>query len=207
MADEEELKAIFARTYGSGEKRTAWKRTVHSESSGTYRGEKKKKGKEYLLVDGYNIIFAWEDLKELAKENIEAARGKLMDVLCNYQGYRKMTLILVFDAYKVPGYTGEVQKYHNIYVVYTKEAETADQYIEKTVHEISKEHQVMVATSDGLEQIIIMGQGARRLSAQGLLREIKDTGKEMRLQHMDRSVSGKAYLSEIMPDDVLNSGE
>ena len=207
MADEEELKAIFARTYGSGEKRTAWKRTVHSESSGTYRGEKKKKGKEYLLVDGYNIIFAWEDLKELAKENIEAARGKLMDVLCNYQGYRKMTLILVFDAYKVPGYTGEVQKYHNIYVVYTKEAETADQYIEKTVHEISKEHQVTVATSDGLEQIIIMGQGARRLSAQGLLREIKDTGKEMRLQHMDRSVSGKAYLSEIMPDDVLNSGE
>ena len=207
MADEEELKAIFARTYGSGEKRTAWKRTVHSESSGTYRGEKKKKGKEYLLVDGYNIIFAWEDLKELAKENIEAARGKLMDVLCNYQGYRKMTLILVFDAYKVPGYTGEVQKYHNIYVVYTKEAETADQYIEKTVHEISKEHQVMVATSDGLEQIIIMGQGARRLSAQGLLREIKDTGKEMRLQHMDRPVSGKAYLSEIMPDDVLNSGE
>lgn len=207
MADEEELKAIFARTYGSGEKRTAWKRTVHSESSGTYRGEKKKKGKEYLLVDGYNIIFAWEDLKELAKENIEAARGKLMDVLCNYQGYRKMTLILVFDAYKVPGYTGEVQKYHNIYVVYTKEAETADQYIEKTVHEISKEHQVTVATSDGLEQIIIMGQGARRLSAQGLLREIKDTGKEMRLQHMDRPVSGKAYLSEIMPDDVLNSGE
>ena len=207
MADEEELKAIFARTYGSGEKRTAWKRTVHSESSGTYRGEKKKKGKEYLLVDGYNIIFAWEDLKELAKENIEAARGKLMDVLCNYQGYRKMTLILVFDAYKVPGYTGEVQKYHNIYVVYTKEAETADQYIEKTVHEISKEHQVTVATSDGLEQIIIMGQGARRLSAQGLLREIKDTGKEMRLQHMDRSVSGKAYLSEIMPDDVLDSGE
>lgn len=207
MADEEELQAIFARTYGTGEKRTTWKRTVNSPSSSTYKGEKKKKGKEYLLVDGYNIIFAWEELKELAKDNIQAARGKLMDILCNYQGYRKMTLILVFDAYKVPGYTGEVQKYHNIYVVYTKEAETADQYIEKAVHEMAKEHKVTVATSDGLEQIIIMGQGARRLSAQGLLREIQETVKEMRIEHMDKPVSGKTYLSEIMPEEILQDGK
>ena len=118
-----------------------------------------------------------------------------------------MTLILVFDAYKVPGYTGEVQKYHNIYVVYTKEAETADQYIEKAVHEMAKEHKVTVATSDGLEQIIIMGQGARRLSAQGLLREIQETVKEMRIEHMDKPVSGKTYLSEIMPEEILQDGK
>ena len=113
---------------------------------------------EYLLVDGYNVIFAWEDLKELAKENIEAARNKLMDIMCNYQGYKKCTLILVFDAYKVEGSWLEIQKYHNIHVVYTKEAETADQYIEKTVHRIGRQYQVTVATSDGLEQVIIMGQ-------------------------------------------------
>ncbi len=124
--------------------------------------KKQKPEKEYLLVDGYNIIFAWDDLQELAKVNIEGARNKLMDMLCNYQGYKKCTLILVFDAYKVEGNQGEVQKYHNIYVVYTKEAETADQYIEKTVHEIGRKYHVTVATSDALEQVIIMGQGAAR---------------------------------------------
>ena len=108
----------------------------------TRRYKKQEPEKEYLLVDGYNIIFAWEDLQELAKVNIEGARNKLMDMLCNYQGYKKCTLILVFDAYKVEGGQGEVQKYHNIYVVYTKEAETADQYIEKTVHEIGRKYHV-----------------------------------------------------------------
>lgn len=102
---------------------------------------------EYLLVDGYNIIFAWEELNELAKTNVEAARTKLMDILCNYQGYKKVNLILVFDAYRVEGGQGSVQKYHNIYVVYTKEAETADQYIEKTVHAIGRKYQMTVATS------------------------------------------------------------
>ena len=111
-------------------------------------------------MDGYNIIFAWDDLNELAKYNIESARGKLMDILSNYQGYKKMTLILVFDAYKVKGNQGEVGMYHNIHVVYTKEAETADQYIEKTVHRIGHNGNVTVASSDGLEQIIIMGAGA-----------------------------------------------
>lgn len=110
-------------------------------------------------MDGYNIIFAWEDLKELAASNIDGAREKLMDILCNYQGFKKCTLILVFDAYKVKGNPGSVETYHNIHVVYTKEAETADQYIEKTVHEIGRKYRVTVATSDQLEQVIILGQG------------------------------------------------
>ena len=134
----------------------ASKTTVSSQKETVrYRPGKPKK-EEYLLVDGYNIVFAWEDLRELAKENIHAACDKLMDILSNYQGYRKCTLILVFDAYKVEGHAEEVIPYHNIYVVYTKEAETADQYIEKTVHRIGRQYQVTVATSDGLEQMIIL---------------------------------------------------
>ena len=109
-------------------------------------------------MDGYNIIFSWEELKELAKINIESARNKLMDILSNYQGYKKNTLILVFDAYKVAGNPGEQTKYHNIHVVYTKEAETADQYIEKTVHEIGRQYHVTVATSDATEQIIVLSR-------------------------------------------------
>ena len=116
-------------------------------------------------------------MNELAKENIHAACDKLKDILSNYQGYRKCTLILVFDAYKVEGHQEEIIPYHNIYVVYTKEAETADQFIEKTVHKIGRQNQVTVATSDGLEQIIIMGQGAHRISARGLQKEIEDTEK------------------------------
>lgn len=135
---------------------------------------------EYLLVDGYNIIFSWEELKELSERDIGAARGKLADILSNYQGFRKCTLILVYDAYKVEGNPGEVMKYHNIYIVYTKEAETADQYIEKTVRRIAKNADVTVATSDGLEQVIIMGQGAHRMSAPGLKEEVELALKELR---------------------------
>ena len=119
-------------------------------------------GEEYLLVDGYNIIFAWDELRELSEIDLAAARGKLADILCNYQGYRKCTLILVFDAYKVEGNPGEISKYHNIHIVYTKEAETADQYIEKTVRKISRNHHVVVATSDALEQVIILCQDVPR---------------------------------------------
>ena len=128
---------------------------------------------EYLLVDGYNIIFAWEDLRELAKVNIDSARGKLKDILCDYQGYTGVKLILVFDAYKVKGGVEKNEKYHNIDDVYTKEAQTADQYIERTVHEIGKKYHVTVATSDGLEQLIIWGQGAYRMSAAGFREEIE----------------------------------
>ena len=203
--DEEELQAIFARTYGNaGQKRSGWKRTVRtSEDTYKRRPAPKKQGREYLLVDGYNIIFAWEDLKELAKDNIEAARNKLMDVLCDYQGYRRMTLILVFDAYKVPGNPGEVLHYQNIHVVYTREAETADQYIEKAVHDMSREHQVTVATSDGMEQVIIMGQGARRISARDLLAEVRQARRELREQHLAPAAGAKRYLLEDISPDVL----
>ena len=144
-----------------------------------------KTREQYLIVDGYNIIFAWEDLNELSKTNLQAAREKLMDILCNYQGYRNMHLILVFDAYKVPGNVGEMIEYHNIHVVYTKEAETADQYIEKLVHQMDKGYDVTVATSDGLEQLIIWGAGARRLSARGLREEIEQAQQEMRERYLN----------------------
>lgn len=181
---QEEIEEIFERTYGHRAKdKNPWNRPVSRTVTAppkevVYNPKKQEKLKEYLLVDGYNIIFAWEDLKELSKTNVESARSKLLDILCNYQGYMKNTLIVVFDAYKVKGNPGSVSKYHNIYVVYTKEAETADQYIEKTVHEIGRKYHVTVATSDALEQMIIWGQGATRLSAQGLLEEVQSVGKE-----------------------------
>lgn len=170
------------------------KKTVHvSHDYGKYTPVKKPQ-EEYLLVDGYNIIFAWEDLNDLAKADIHAAQDKLKDILSNYQGFKKCTLILVFDAYKVVGHREEVQKYHNIYVVYTKEAETADQYIEKTVHRIGRQYQVTVATSDRLEQIIILGQGAHRISARGLREEIDKTADEVRKDWQGRRQSSKSYL-------------
>ena len=159
--------------------------------------------KPLLLVDGYNIIFAWDDLNELAKYNIESARGKLMDILSNYQGYKKMTLILVFDAYKVKGNQGEVGMYHNIHVVYTKEAETADQYIEKFAHENGRKYTVMVATSDRLEQIIIRGQGCGLYSARDCEEEI-DRVKNQTREHTNRPHSGhKNYLLDSVPEEVL----
>ena len=136
---------------------------------------------KYFLVDGYNIIFAWEDLRSLAEINIDSARDRLMDICCNYQGYDGATLILVFDAYKVKGNPGSVMKYHNIEVVYTKEAETADQYIERTTHELGakpQKYRVTVATSDALEQMIIWGNGATRMSALGLKAAVEAAGAE-----------------------------
>ena len=186
-AEDKELAEIFNRTYGKSESKgktgTAYDpmSVVHRPSAqGKVQIKPQERQEEYLLVDGYNIIFSWEELSELSKNNIAAARQKLMDVLCNYQGFKKCTLILVFDAYKVEGFQGEVQKYHNIHVVYTKEAETADQYIEKTVHQIAKKYKVTVATSDATEQVIIWGAGAMRLSAQGLLQEVQETNREIR---------------------------
>ena len=180
----EELEEIFNRTYGGADRER--KRYYHSKPAERidlapqYKPRPKVKQEEYLLVDGYNIIFAWEELRQLAEVNIDSARDKLMDILCNYQGYRKCTLILVFDAYKVKGNPGNVTRYHNIYVVYTKEAETADQYIEKAVHDIGRKYQVTVATSDALEQMIIWGQGAVRMSALGLREEVDKASREIR---------------------------
>lgn len=202
--NEEELKAIFERTFGPvKQNRSAFQKKTVNASSDTvrYRPSKPKK-EEYLLVDGYNIIFSWEELNELAKENIHAACDKLKDILSNYQGYRKCTLILVFDAYKVEGHQEEIIPYHNIYVVYTKEAETADQFIEKTVHKIGRQNQVTVATSDGLEQIIIMGQGAHRISARGLQKEIEDTEKAARQEWHQRRQSSKNYLFDNMSEEL-----
>lgn len=174
---EDEVEQIIGRTYGSNKKegkRSPWKKRQKRTVETTSRPRPQKKSPEkYLLVDGYNIVFAWKELNELAKENIDAARSRLMDILCNYQGYKDITIILVFDAYKVKGNLGEMFDYHNIHVVYTREAETADQYIEKLAHQMGESHDVTVATSDGLEQLIIRGQGCRLLSARDFLEEVK----------------------------------
>lgn len=203
--DQEELEEIFTRTYGPiRRERNALQKTSRTVTApaSPRKAKPKEPEKEYLLVDGYNIIFAWEDLNELAKVNIEGARNKLMDILCNYQGYKKCTLILVFDAYKVEGGQGSVQKYHNIHVVYTKEAETADQYIEKTVHEIGKKYHVTVATSDALEQVIILGQGADRLSARNLREEIQRMKEEIREDYIEKQKKSGTYLFDHLPEEL-----
>lgn len=195
-SDEKELEEIFTRTYGpvKRERGTYAKRTVSASPEGVGRRPKKTPElDEYLLVDGYNIIFAWDELKKLAETNIDGAHTRLMDILSNYQGYKKCRVILVFDAYKVEGNPGEVLKYHNIHVVYTKEAETADQYIEKTVHVIGRKYHVTVATSDNLEQIIILGQGGHRLSAQNLWEEIEIARRDIR-EECEKLPKGKKNL-------------
>ena len=202
----DELEEIFIRTYGPIKReKSGWqksRRMDYSESASSAPAKKQEVRDEYLLVDGYNIIFSWEELNELAKVNVESARTKLMDILSNYQGYKKMNLILVFDAYRVEGGQGSVQKYHNIYVVYTKEAETADQYIEKTVHAIGRKYNVTVATSDALEQVIILGQGGRRMSAHDLEEEIAAMRREIREQYTEKRAEGKNYLFDHLNDEM-----
>lgn len=198
---DKELEEIFTRTYGPvKQKHTAFREQTKPVKSETQKRtyEIPEPVEKYLLVDGYNIIFAWEELKELAAAHLGAARQKLMDILCNYQGYRKQHVILVFDAYKVEGHQGEIQKYHNIHVVYTKEAETADQYIEKTVHEIGRKYDVTVATSDGLEQMIIWGEGAMRMSARGLYEEIQAVNQEIRREYTDKPERSANRLGEAL---------
>jgi len=216
---QEELDAIYVRTPDPKKNRSTGPVTVRAkektrEPGSAYQDPKwearrraKAGTEEYLLVDGYNIIFSWEELKELSERDIGAARGKLADILSNYQGFRKCTLILVYDAYKVEGNPGEVLKYHNIYIVYTKEAETADQYIEKTVRRIAKNADVTVATSDGLEQVIIMGQGAHRMSAPGLKEEVELALKELRGEHLGRQVNLKNYLLDYLDEETAKQME
>ena len=201
LAEDKELEQIFERTYGPV-KRREWRRTETREV--VERKPEKKPEESYLLVDGYNIIFSWDELRDLSEVNITSARNALMDILCNYQGFKKDTLILVFDAYKVEGNPGQVFKYHNIYVVYTKEAETADQYIEKTVHRMNRKYQVTVATSDALEQVIILGQGAQRLSAQGLKDEVEQTCQEIRQILEERRENDRNYLLNALPKDMVD---
>ena len=207
---QDEIDEIMTRTYGTKErKKQGWARTIRSSETVEKVRDRGKPDsmpqEEYLLVDGYNIIFAWNSLKELAQVNLDGARGRLMDILSNYQGYRKIHLILVFDAYKVKGNPGSTVRYHNIDVVYTKEAETADQYIEKVTHEIGRKHQVRVATSDGLEQLIILGAGAVRVSARELQEEVMEAGEELRemfLTPQTVQTGGRNYLLEGASEEV-----
>ena len=161
-----------------------------------------KKKERYLLVDGYNIIFAWDELKELAKVSIDGARGRLMDILCNYQGIRKCHLILVFDAYRVQGHDTEIFDFHNIHVVYTKEAEPADQYIEKFAYEHGNKDEVTVATSDGLEQIIIRGKGCALYSARELKEEIERASEEIQRAYGDKTLEERNYLLDGVDDEI-----
>lgn len=144
-----------------------------------------------MLVDGYNIIYAWDELKDLARTNLDAARGRLLDELCNYQGIKKMHLIVVFDAYRIVGHPTEFMDYHNIHVVFTREAETADQYIEKFAHSNSKKYRVTVATSDGLEQVIIRGEGCQLLSARDLKTEMEMACRNLRADYIENQQGEK----------------
>lgn len=162
-----------------------------------------EKRKEYLLVDGYNIIFAWKELNELAAVNLDSARGRLLDILCNYQGICGCDLIAVFDAYRVKGHETEVLDYHNIHVVYTKEAETADAYIEKFAHENGRKYDVTVATSDGLEQVIIRGQGCRLISAREFEEEVQARQRQFREEYLERQPQEKIRLKDTLSDNVL----
>ncbi|MDY2681371.1 MAG: translation factor GTPase family protein [Faecalibacterium prausnitzii] len=181
LEEDAELLKIFERTYGPIKRDPlAAFRPVEKSPRPDFAAEQWEIAPEYLLVDGYNIIFAWEELSALAKESLDAARRRLMDILCNYQGYQKCVLILVFDAYRVPGSPGSMEQYHNIHVVYTKEAETADMFIEHVTHEIGKNRRVRVATSDGMEQIIILGHGALRVSARMFHEEVQNVEKQIR---------------------------
>ena len=179
---DKELMEIFERTYGklNTDPRRAFKKTKTTVADNKPVKLRDYEGPDYLLVDGYNIIFAWDELKKTAEENLDAARGELINMMCNYQGYSGYELILVFDAYKVKGKHREVERYHNINIVYTKESETADTYIERVTHELSKKHRVRVATSDGLEQIIILGNGAMRISAAELHERYRNAQKAIR---------------------------
>lgn len=181
--DEDELVRIFERTYGKivHKNHNAMKTPKDAAPPKKVRSSAQKEGPGYLLIDGYNIIFAWDFLKEIAKDSLEDARNILIDKICSFKTFRQYEIILVFDAYKVKGNRGEVEKIHNITVVYTKEAQTADAYIEKAAHELGKKYHVQVATSDGIEQMIILGSGARRIPAASFIKEIEDVEKEIQL--------------------------
>ena len=222
----DEIEEIFDRTFGTGSfkkrrdigatrqvieyKKEKKKIETPSEASFLWKQRKEekkeaiKKQEEYLLVDGYNIIFSWEELKDLATVSIDGARNKLMDILCNYQGFKHCELIVVFDAYKLEGHPVEISNYHNIHVVYTKEAETADQYIEKLVHQIGKKYDVTVATSDKLEQVIILGQGAKRLSAKDFKEEVERMNQQIRTDYLEKQEKSHNYLFDHLDEELAN---
>ena len=203
MGSDKELMAIFERTFGPIKPRLA--DTPGTISTGepkeyVYKQKKQKPVIEYLLVDGYNIIFAWDELRRLAEHNMDAARDSLLEILSGYSGFTGIRVIAVFDAYKVKGFQGEVSRWKNLDVVFTKEAETADQYIEKTAHEIGRKYKVTVATSDGTEQVIIRGQGCLLLSARDLQQEIARISAQIKEEHLDKQERSGHLLGEYMPD-------
>ena len=208
----EEVDAILERTLFANKKgkssakkgyRAARRISAEDGARAGYRAQKKEEPKEaYLLVDGYNIIYAWEPLRTLSETNMDGARGMLLDMLCNYQGMKGCRVIAVFDAYRVAGHRTEVYDYHNIHVVYTKEAETADAYIEKFAHENSKRYHVTVATSDGLEQIIIRGAGCLLLSAKEFAEEIVRMKEQLKEEHLAPQRGGRSYLLDGVTEDI-----
>ena len=208
LAAEDELRAIFERTYGPVKSRVGQSesykpsRTVAAEIPEKYRKPKSKPQKEYLLVDGYNIIFSWENLRALAQRDIKAARDVLLDDLSNYAGYTKANVICVFDAYKVVGGTEQVYRYHNIDVIFTKEAETADLYIEKAAHELTKQYSVKVATSDAVEQVIIYGAGAVRLSAMNFYEEVRSAEREMKATFVADDTDVRQRVGSSLKDEL-----
>ena len=200
-ADSEELMAIFERTYGKitpriGDWNTPIKRTPEKE----YVYKEREKKKHYLLVDGYNIIFASKVLSELAEINIDAARDRLIELLIDYKAYKDYEIILVFDAYRLVNHPTEVQNFSGLYVVYTKTAETADQYIEKTTHEMIKKYDVTVATSDGIEQIIIRGKGAILISAREFLKDLEETKEAFRKEHIEKTTVTNRLFDSLKGD-------
>ena len=201
--DTDEIDKILEQTfYANQHNKSKWKKKKTARIEQDYHASAEKSSvkrdmsKKYLLVDGYNVIYAWDELKELLDTNVDAARGKLLDEMCNYQGMKGMELIVVFDAYRVKGHETEISDYLNIHVVYTKEAETADQYIEKFAHTHGRKYDVTVATSDGLEQIIIRGQGCRLLSARELKRDYEEAKAQIRTEYLDKQKHEKSYVMD-----------
>ena len=190
--DDKELRALFERTYGPIKDRgfEAFQQSRKRAATLEQLYVTRIREDDYLLVDGYNIIFAWDELNSLAKADINAAREALVNLLSNYQSIRKCRLIVVFDAYKVKGGVGSIEKRHGLHIVYTKEAETADMYIEQASYDLSRKHRVRVATSDGMEQMIILGHGAQRLSATELKWEVEQASQH--IEEVIRSLQNHA---------------
>lgn len=208
----EEIDQIINSTfYANQGKKAVWKRHKPARESyyepSTFMSIPKETNEEYLLVDGYNIIHAWPELKELVEDNMEGARMKLLEILSNYQGIRKCQIIVVYDAYRVQGHREEVIDYHNIHVVYTKEAQTADQYIEKFAHDNKKKYTIIVATSDGLQQLIVRGAGCSLLSARELKAEIEDANEKLKQEHQEMQGTGRNYLEDALPPEVKQQME
>lgn len=214
----DEIDAILERTYFSNSRNKARRKSGIPGKSGSqkdagspeirfYQPGKQDKREQYLLVDGYNIIYAWNELKSLAEDNMEGAKMRLLDLLCNYQAVKRCSIIVVFDAYRVKGHVTEAIDYHNIHVVYTKEAETADQYIERFAHENARKYDVSVATSDGMEQIIIRGQGCRLVSAMDLREDLERVRSMLRETYLERPQLKRNSLLDVLPEEAANELE